>query len=134
MIFIFQKLKLNLFLKLKQKREGEDSYNVKRVSASHTLTECISRRTSDWSKESVQYKYCPDGILQMLITTGYPVTFMNDSSNRESFSEFDPKFVLPGPRCVFCSSSYSVVLYFLYSMTLGLKLMLTASHASTLNH
>jgi len=69
---------------------------VKPAVASQSLLDCVNKRSLQWSKDSLEYKYRLYGVLQMPISTGYPVTMVDEADYRESMRQCDPKFVLPG--------------------------------------
>jgi hypothetical protein len=85
---------------VKRQREEEDASNTLIGGSSQgrgqTLFECVNRRTATWSKDSLEYKYRLDGILQMLVSSGCPVTMVDEDDYRESMRRLDPKFVIPG--------------------------------------
>ena len=85
---------------VKRKREHEDGSDTSTAGSSQacsqTLVECVNRRTTTWSKDSQEYKYRLDGVIQMLISSGRPVTMVDEADYRESMRRCDPKFVIPG--------------------------------------
>jgi len=86
---------------LKRKRDDDEaddrkSDSVPKAGSSQTLSECMNRRIATWSKDSIEYKYRLDGVLQMLISSCRPVTMVDAAGYRESMRRCDPKFIIPG--------------------------------------
>jgi len=89
-------------LKRKREENEEDKPTVPTATASQaqTISDCVNRRKISWSTDSIEYKYRLDGILQMLISSGRPVTMVDDADYRESTRRLDPKFSMPGTCAV----------------------------------
>lgn len=69
-----------------------------------TLNEGLkfNRQSTQWDKNSAEYQRKLNSILQFLISSGYPVTMVDDPAFKEMISTLDPKFSLPGmSTCIF---------------------------------
>jgi len=79
-----------------------DSGNSSKVFKAQTLNDCLQRRINYWPKDSAEYRRRLDGVLDMIISTGYPVTMVDQPSFRKMLYTMDQKFKLPG-ELLFCS-------------------------------
>jgi hypothetical protein len=53
-----------------------------------------------WDRQSVQYKERMNAVRDMTITTGYPVTFVDQPGVRNMLKAFGPKFPVLGDKYV----------------------------------
>ena len=89
--------------KEKARAEGKvDSKRMRLVTQptvtvkSQSLQDCLKRRIVKWSNDSVEHKQRMTAVLDMLISTGYPVTLVDQPSFRTLMKTMDPKFAVPG--------------------------------------
>lgn len=88
-----------------EKARNEDKRGTKRhapdiapgpSSKVQSLEQCIQRKPVMWPKDSAEYKRRSAAVMDMLITTGYPVTLVDKPSFRYMLTTMDPKFAPPG--------------------------------------
>ena len=77
------------------KRKHEESTSSGSGNA-QTVASCFYRNITSWPMTSREYTYRLEGILQMLISSGGPVTMVDDEDYRESLRRLYPKCALPG--------------------------------------
>ncbi len=63
---------------------------------SQTITDCVRNRRSLWARDSNEYNTKLDALAEVFISTGYPMTLLDDSAFRSLLTTLDPKFCPPG--------------------------------------
>jgi len=63
---------------------------------SQTLQACIQRRVIEWPDDSAENKQRQEGVMNMIVSTGYPVALLDQPSFRDMIKIMDPKFKVPG--------------------------------------
>ena len=81
----------------KSKRSDvQRSVTVNGKYRSQTLSECFNRKLQSWPRDSREHKTRIDALVNVFISTGYPLTFVDDPTFRKLLIELDPKFAVPG--------------------------------------
>lgn len=61
-----------------------------------TLGECLQRRVVAWPKDSTEQRQRVQSVMNVIASTGYPVTIVDEASFRGMIGVLDPKFKMPG--------------------------------------
>ena len=61
-----------------------------------TLGECLQRRVVAWPKDSTEHRQRVQSVMNVIASTGYPVTIVDEASFRGMIGVLDPKFKMPG--------------------------------------
>jgi hypothetical protein len=77
---------------------GSSGYMKHDATLTQTLHECITGGTvvKQWDRSSPQYMDRINAVRDMIISNGYPVTFIDQPGVRNMLKVFDPKFPVLG--------------------------------------
>lgn len=96
----------------KQAKEGLkrkcSDYSADPPAKVQSLEQCVHRRATAWHSDSNEYKKRVSSLLNMLISTGYPLALVDQPSFRDLMHTMDPKFVMPG-ACL-CLQRYANII------------------------
>lgn len=97
-----------------KKKDAEKDQGVKRVHSgevksskgakAQTLGEFLERRIVSWPKDSVEHRRRVKSVINVVVSTGYPVRLVDQPSFRQMITVMDPKFKMPGQYSVFYCS------------------------------
>jgi len=63
---------------------------------SQTIAECLQRRIVSWPKDSTEHHERVQSVMEMVISTGCPITLLDQPSFRKMMAVMDQKFKMPG--------------------------------------
>lgn len=87
-----EKTKANLKQGIKRPITDKSQSGVK----SQSLEQCLTRKIVTWAKDSVEHKQRTTAVMDMLISTGYPITMVDHPSFRNMIQAMDSKYTVPG--------------------------------------
>ena len=93
----------DVFVKLQETETARKKLTAKRVadklstSSSHgNIKDCFNRKIPVWSQLSTEHQRRTKALLDMVVSTGSPVSMMDNSAFRDFCRTLDPKFKPPG--------------------------------------
>lgn len=76
--------------------DGDDSFSSPPPLKSQSIEHCLQRRIVTWPNDSIEHKQRTTSVVDMLISTGYPVTLVDQPSFKAMTKTLDSKYAVPG--------------------------------------
>lgn len=96
-----------LGLKRKLPCSSTNDVQSSKVFKAQTLSDCLLRQINFWPADSAEYRRRLDSVLDVVISTGYPVTMVDQPSFRSMIHTLEQKFKLPGQLILIFVTKYS---------------------------
>ena len=67
-----------------------------RVFKNQSIAECLNRKLTKWPSDSNEYRSRLDALAEVFISTGYPMSLLDNPAFQAFIKSLDPKFTAPG--------------------------------------
>lgn len=88
--------KCNAVRKTGKSQAKSDGYSPSDGMKIQSISACLSKRNNQWPKESNEYKTGMNALTDVFVSTGYPLTIINNHAFRTLLTTLDSKFTVPG--------------------------------------